>query len=84
MKWSDTTSWATSRLALSPSPSWMAPVDWCSGPVVLRAMLWGNGLGLIVALSTSSSALSLLRQTGTVAAFLEPGLLLCCCCAGRG
>lgn len=85
MKWSDTTSWATSRLALSPSPSWMAPVDWCSGPVVLRAMLWGNGLGLIVALSTSSSALSLLRQTGTVAAFLEPGLLLwlLLCCASK-
>jgi two-component system sensor histidine kinase AlgZ len=85
MKWSDTTTWATSRLALSPSPSWMAPVDWCSGPVVLRALLWGNGLGLLVALAMSRGLAELARACGQIAAFLEPGLLLwlLLCCATK-
>jgi two-component system, LytTR family, sensor histidine kinase AlgZ len=81
-KWSETTTWATTRLAMSPSPSWMAPVDWCSPPVVLRAVLWANGLAFAMALVSTQSWLGAFKAFALTAAFLEPAmgawLVLCC------
>lgn len=68
---------------MSPSPSWMAPVDWCSAPVVLRAVLWANGLALAFTLLNAATWSVAFRNFALVAAFLEPGLAawLALCCA---
>jgi two-component system, LytTR family, sensor histidine kinase AlgZ len=84
-RWHETTTWATTRLAMSPSPSWMAPVDWCSAPVVLRAVLWANGLALVLALMATQDALQAFKIFALTAAFLEPalGAWLAVCCLSK-
>lgn len=83
MTWVETTTLAAQRLALSPSPSWMAPVDWCSAPVVLRSLLWVNGVAFIIMLAHAAVWGVAWRQMALLAALVQPALLLwlVLCCA---
>jgi two-component system, LytTR family, sensor histidine kinase AlgZ len=61
------------------------PVDWCSGPVMLRVILAFNALALVAVVVSSPSFAAAATQFLLVAAFLEPGLLLwlALACAGK-
>ena len=61
------------------------PVDWCSGPVMLRVILAVNAVAFGVVVLTSTSWSAALAQSLVVAAFLEPGILLwlALACAGK-
>jgi two-component system sensor histidine kinase AlgZ len=58
------------------APGWMAPIDWCSAPVALRVLMWGNAFGLAAALLDARSFVDALWNVLQIAAFLEPALLL--------
>jgi two-component system, LytTR family, sensor histidine kinase AlgZ len=54
----------------------VVPVDWCSGPVMLRVIVLFNLLGLSVAIVTAPDWPAAFQTFVLIAAFLEPATLL--------